>query len=304
MTFKSRPLAFKALSLTALTLLSSACANTYNTAFVQDAIAPTSEVKTSFITAEKLLETAALMPKSSHTALQDPLAMHAAAHDRVNPDQTRGRLAYTHKSEKTRIFGNSSFRSLTMQPKSSLFNNGFDVADISILPHMPQAIPQPDQKPGHDQSADHIQLAQAEPTPQAAPQPAQAEQVKEPIVQRYASAELADEVLPEVLNMRMGDYEDKTRLVFDLSAAAKYDYDLNNLSSVLTVHIDGAGWNLESQRYFDGHPLIESYAVEQAESQDTMLQITLKKPSRMLMSGQVRPDSKHGHRIFFDVAAL
>ena len=107
-----------------------------------------------------------------------------------------------------------------------------------------------------------------------------------------------------VVNMRMGDYEDKTRLVLDLSAAAKFDYDLDNTDSVLTVHIDGAEWDLDTKKYFDDHPLIKSYEVSTADGHDVTLEISLKHPSKMVMSGFVRPDKQRGHRIFFDVAAL
>ena len=119
-----------------------------------------------------------------------------------------------------------------------------------------------------------------------------------------SSADLTDPAL-NVVNMRMGDYEDKTRLVLDLSAAAKFDYALDtSAKNVLTVHIDDAKWDLQSKRYFDGHPLIESYEVSESRERDVTLTVSLKQPSKMLMSGFVRPDNKRGYRIFFDMAAL
>ncbi len=131
----------------------------------------------------------------------------------------------------------------------------------------------------------------------------------EPVSQQLSSTDNAASAETEpfqvgVVNMRMGDYEDRTRLVLDLSSPARFDYDLNNMSGILTVHIDGVGWNLDTQRYFDDHVLIDSYEVSQADGGDITLEISLKQPSKMVMSGAVRPDSKRGHRIFFDVAAL
>lgn len=246
-----------------------------------------------------------------------PMEKHAAAKRRVHPSQTRGHLPYTDYIRRSDVAAGAKFRVVELEKKSGAFGSSFEIAGLDTIVGA-GAIPTPSAKPSA--LASNIQLAsanfEAERIAKPAPKPfivsARAED-NPGLFERLAAATQAaigqtaeqsqDEGL-SVVNLRMGDYEDKTRLVLDLSAAAKYDYDLNNVDSVLVVHVDGAGWNLDAEKTFNNHPLIESYEVQTTDKDETLLQITLKKPSRMLMSGFVRPDKAHGHRIFFDVAAL
>ncbi len=241
--------------------------------------------------------------------LSSPEQKHADAKKRVSPDQTRGHLAYTDYIRRSDVMASSNFRSLSLEVVSDNGDESFAVASINEIKGS-GGIPSPAQNPRLTAStSEHIQLASLDEEgrrkishvsiPALPPKPSFST-----LVAQTLQSDLKETAGLNVVNLRMGDYEDKTRLVLDLSAAAKFDYDLNNVNSLLTVHIDDAGWDLESQRYFDNHPLIRSYEVSRDKKNDVNLKIFLKHPSKMLMSGFVRPEGKRGYRIFFDVAAL
>lgn len=296
----------------------------------------------SYVSAEKLLQADGFLSFAGlNTNGFSPLQKHAAARARVNPSKTRGHFVYTDYLRRADMMADSGFRSLSLASDAQ----GFRVASLDVVASMPTAPapafkPNAMAVANEFQVAS---IADVVPVPAAKQDPAMsvaqvsnaalseslvvrttAQAVAEMIDRRIATtlanaaqdafveedpayqetAQIDDHAL-SVVNMRMGDYEDRTRLVLDLSAAAKFDYDLNNVNSLLTVHINNAGWDLDTQRFFDDHPLIKSYEVSQAKDGESVtLEISLKQPSRMVMSGFVRPDGRRGHRIFFDVAAL
>ncbi len=282
------------------------------------------------VSAEKLLQADGFLSFAGlKMAKATPEQRHASARGRVNPNRTTGHFPYTSYLRREDMLAKSNFRQLNLA-QADHGEEGFKLASVSTTKGV-SGIPAPADKPNYNAS---MQLASAVDEPAApvmAARPSDSglrsaalqvaalidrkiEEVLSANKEKVADESIDDaDVAPtleeqhaalSVVNMRMGDYEDKTRLVLDLSAAAKFDYDLNNVSSVLTVHINGAEWDLETKRYFDDHPLIQSYEVSKSESNDVTLQISLKHPSKMIMSGFVRPDHTRGHRIFFDVAAL
>lgn len=285
------------------------------------------------VSAEKLLAADGFISFAGlNTTAVMPEERHMAARGRVNPGQTKGHLPYTDYLRRSDMMASSHYRELNLQADSSA-GGLFKVASLSTMAGA-AGIPAPGLKPSLVPDATAFQVAEAgrvvdgmaqlddglapvmDPKPVFSPMRMAAfldkafgrhnklqEIIPEDPAPSYDIAGLDDASL-SVVNMRMGDYEDKTRLVLDLSAAAKFDYDLNNVNSVLTVHINGAGWNLETKKYFDDHPLIKSYEVSESSNHDVTLEISLKHPSKMIMSGFVNPDDKRGHRIFFDVAAL
>ncbi|GEM_PF-5490351 len=267
-----------------------------------------------------------------------PAERHMAARGRVNPSQTKGHLPYTDYLRRADMMAPSHYREVSLSASSLYAPSSFKVASLSSVSGA-AGIPAPGGKPSMLPDASVFQVAEAGRLIDALPKIAEGlapVMAPKPVFSTMRMAAFLDnafgrrtkvqEILPEetqeetfeiagldadvlddqlsVVNMRMGDYEDKTRLVLDLSAAAKFDYDLNNVNSILTVHINGANWNLETKQYFDDHPLIQSYEVSESKDHDVTLEISLKQPSRMIMSGFVRPDKNRGHRIFFDVAAL
>jgi hypothetical protein len=228
-----------------------------------------------------------------------PLQMHAMAKKQVNPNKTSGRLAYTKHPKKSDVMASVGTRVLKLEQQNMTDEVAtFALAEINSTLSAP-AIPSPAQKPAAlaTVSDTHVQIAALD-VPARKPVP-----IKDMITAVEATAGVTKSHL-NVVNLRLGDYEDKTRLVIDLNAAAKYDYDISNTNNILTVHLDGAGWSLQEQQQFENHPLIKSYHIARGANNDTTLQFELKRPSRMLMSGTVHPDKNRGHRIFFDVAAL
>lgn len=269
-------------------VLLSACADNLYGSNTAQRYASARTTSAAMVSTETLLNAGGLTLSSgqSQQGAYDPAALHAQARKRVKTNQTRGTLAYTTHPRHRDIVAPKQYRVVELKDDSTLFDGAFTLASATLRPADPATI-KPSRKPVFGQKA--------------APQPAKAIQVAAiaPLIAKPIIS-----LVPGITNLRMGDYEDKTRLVLDLNMAAKYDYAFSDLDNKLTVHVDGAGWNLESRKYFDNHPLIKSYEIEENSKNDVMLHIALKKPSKMLMSGFVRPDDNNGHRIFFDVAAL
>lgn len=231
-----------------------------------------------------------------------PEQMHASAKKQVNPGKTSGRLAYTLNPKKGDILAQDHARVLTLQTPAGAAADEFMIAELTMPKAPAFLIPLPAQKPitADDLLSAPTQIAQADTAIEPKhPIPAPARR-GERVVASLSPVEDSE----NIVSLRTGEYQDKTRLVLDLNVAAKYDYDMSASKNVLTVHIDGDGWTLKEEAAFDDHPLIKSYHMARDSNNDTTLQFELKKPARMLMSGTVDPDQKRGHRIFFDVAAL
>lgn len=271
-----------------------------------------------------------------------PLVRHAHAKDMVDPSKTRGHFAYTDYLTRADMMARSKHRELSLQNVNGTFRISSLQAErgVGTVPApefkpfiLPTQIASVAPGPSLDDSARYA-LSQAPKKDLfpgfSVPEDAVYHEVHDDAVlppstdvalnapggvdpysddaQLYAgfvSDLKAHAPDLNVVNMRMGDYEDKTRLVLDLSAAAKFDYALNaDTRDVLTVHISDASWDLDTRRLFAKHPLVESYEVIKTGAKDITLEVKLKQPSKMLMSGFVRPDKNKGYRIFFDMAAL
>lgn len=194
----------------------------------------------------------------NNTATLSPEEMHAAAVKLVNPEKTRGRLAYTSKLKRADVTTTSRFRELNIDSQSSAFKI-----------EQTQALANIEASAGSDTT----------------------------ITPRHSS----------IINMRLGDYPDKTRLVLDLSSATKFKHEIKNSKvsgNVLLITLSDAEWDFDKERYFNNHPLIENYKTATSANGNVALRITLKKPSQVTLAGAVRPNKNSGHRIFFDVAAL
>lgn len=227
---------------------------------------------------------------------------HFAARDKVNPAQVRSRLAYVERTRRQSVMASSAFRALSLEKQSGSFLGGaYQIAALDAV-SASGGVPAPSPRPSLVNYGYDYDVAQAVPVVKDA-EPMKVAKVPGKVEDLAAKHDLA--AFPvAVRDIRLGDYEDKTRLVFDLTAAAKFNYDLDNVSSVLTVHFDNAGWMIGNLEHLSGHPLIDRFEMQNRDSKGVDLKVVLKKPSKMLMSGFVRPEGSQGHRVFLDVAAL
>ena len=295
-----------------LSLFSSACS--YDTATLQGAQPQDSTPVLSFLSKAPVIKAETLLASKifdlNATSSTSPLKRHMSARHKVHHSQTKGHLPYTDYLQPNRILASANFRVLKLEPLKASTSASFALAQADLFQGA-GAIPSPSRKPSSLMArASEFQIASANTAP-IEPAVIMREAKKSELLDLAALRDTLQQGLgldapagPSVLDMRMGDYEDKTRLVLDLNAATRFDYDLNNVQSVLTVHLDDAEWQLKDHENFKDHPLFEGYTVEHTAKNETTLQINLKRPSKMLMSGSVRPDNDHGHRIFFDVAKL
>lgn len=224
---------------------------------------------------------------------------HDSAKKKVHPSQTKGWLPYAKRPRRQSIMASSSFRSFSLENSNGAFSEGaYELASLEVRSGI-GGVPAPVMRPQFD----NFVLAQHEVVQQ--------NQDVRKIAQLERGMPMnnpadVSEQFAEVQNLRLGDYEHKTRLVFDLSAAARFDYDLDNVGNTLTVHFDDAGWSVQKISDVAEHPLIDRFELDQNAEKGVNLKIVLKKPSKMLMSGFV-PSGKElgqGPRVFFDVAAL
>jgi hypothetical protein len=200
-----------------------------------------------------------------------PLEMHAAAKKRVVASQTRGKLSYTKHVNLDDIMGTERVRVLRLTPEESLASQ----SSPSVLPD--DIIPPPPRKPG----SDLYQTSSVSP-----------------------SVETKQNTMDNNPNIRIGDYGDKTRLVFDLPSETKFDYYMNNQNTILTVTLGSTGWQAQAQRTFETSSLVQSYRITQSTPEQTIVEFEFKKPLRMVNAGRAGPNQNRGHRIFFDVAAF
>jgi hypothetical protein len=229
---------------------------------------PSFDIARSEVASETLLQAGSFSSfrglKVASASYSSPAALHAAARGQVNPTQiARSQRPYTQRIRLSDIRAASSFRVLELKPRSNFFNGGgFQLASVDIVPGERGFIPTPGAKPSYSaQPAAHIQIASAA---DAAPVSDGMEYAQEEIATQKIAKAVAPRVVPsaeadllKVTGLTMGDYEDKTRLVLDLNQSADFDYDLNNLDSILTVRIDGAGWNMPGHEDWKNHPLVK-----------------------------------------------
>lgn len=108
----------------------------------------------------------------------------------------------------------------------------------------------------------------------------------------------------QVTGLRTGEHPGRTRLVLDVSAAAKFSADLDPKENLLVVELPSAFWTAPESRTFSGHGLLKSYTAQPA-GEGTRLVIEMKGPAKLAGKSILPPGGPDGrHRIVLDVAPL
>jgi hypothetical protein len=106
----------------------------------------------------------------------------------------------------------------------------------------------------------------------------------------------------KVQNVRVGEQAGgKTRIVFDTTAPAKINYDIDNSEKILVIELPHAGWSARQDQIFKNLPLISSYKAS-SDSSGSRLIVQLKDEAQVVTASRIGPDKDNGHRVFLDIA--
>lgn len=125
----------------------------------------------------------------------------------------------------------------------------------------------------------------------------------------FPSSAVANDRKTIVKALRVGEHENKVRLVLDLTGEAMYRLDLDNEEFLLVLELPDTGWIAEKQKTFGKNSLLSSYTVKSrnieagTDEHGTQLVFSLKKSTRILQKKILPPNSSNpNYRIFFDLA--
>jgi hypothetical protein len=106
-----------------------------------------------------------------------------------------------------------------------------------------------------------------------------------------------------VLDLRLGEHANKTRLVFDLSGATSFRADLDNAEKILIVEIEKAAWNAAASKTLSS-PMVQSYSTQPLDGGNGVRVIlVLKKNATISSQSMLKPEGTQSkHRLVIDLA--
>jgi hypothetical protein len=104
-----------------------------------------------------------------------------------------------------------------------------------------------------------------------------------------------------LVDIRIGEHKNKTRLVLDLAQATDIRYDLDNEQNILVVELPGAAANNLKSKTFKKSPLLKGYDVQQS-GDNTLVIFMFKKATHIAENMQLKGTSKSATRYVFDMA--
>lgn len=146
-----------------------------------------------------------------------------------------------------------------------------------------------------------MDAASAAPANITPPQQAPAVVATPPVTQPAAVAAPATTGGTNVTALRLGEHPGKTRLVFDMSGASAYRYDLDNAENLLVLELAGAGWAAAATQSFAKSPIVQSYSTQAMDGGGTRVILQLKRAATVAYEAALKPDGGSGHRIVIDL---
>ena len=105
-----------------------------------------------------------------------------------------------------------------------------------------------------------------------------------------------------VFNIRNGRHPGKTRLVLDISNHAEFKTKIDSIRNVLRIRIYDTDWNTKPQGKFTNNSLLGSYVAKHDESNNSvLLEIRLRRASKILKASILPPSTTKYHRIMIDL---
>lgn len=106
-----------------------------------------------------------------------------------------------------------------------------------------------------------------------------------------------------VVGVRLGEHEDKTRLVIDGTALGKIQTDLDNAEKLLIVTVPVSEWRAKTQVSGLGSPLVAGWTVQDGSGGSKTLAVQLKKPVRLLGTSRIEAEGNRPARYVIDLGA-
>lgn len=104
-----------------------------------------------------------------------------------------------------------------------------------------------------------------------------------------------------VKGIRFGKYKGRDRIVLDLTAPAKFRYDLDNNEKLLIVELPSASWTAQMAKQIKTSSKIAAYSAQPGVNGGTQLIFSLKGNARVSQARELPPNKTYGHRIFMDI---
>jgi len=105
----------------------------------------------------------------------------------------------------------------------------------------------------------------------------------------------------QVQKLRIGEHRDKTRLVFDVTGAASYRYDIDNNEKLMIVELPGTGWSGPMQWTSGKAPLLASYTVSPLDGGGSRVIVQLKHAASVVYESTLAGGGGKPHRIVVDL---
>lgn len=166
----------------------------------------------------------------------------------------------------------------------------------------PVALLPPDGKAA-DAAQSPQQQAQPPPTAQFPPQekaqsPPPPPELSQTAAPKAASAPAAN---AQVQNLRIGEHDGKTRLVFDVTGPAAYRYDIDNGEKLMIIELPGTGWTGPAQWTSGKAPLLASYTVSPSDGGGSRIIVQMKQAVSVVYETTIAGGAGDAFRIVIDL---
>lgn len=103
------------------------------------------------------------------------------------------------------------------------------------------------------------------------------------------------------IRMRSGKHPGKTRLVIEVTKTTKYKVALDHVRNTLRIKLYDTNWNLSPQNSFTLSKLLGTYVARKQKDGSVLLEIRLKKKTKILDTLILRPNISSKHRVVIDL---
>ena len=104
-----------------------------------------------------------------------------------------------------------------------------------------------------------------------------------------------------VIRLRSGKHPGKTRLVIEVTRTTKYKVIVDHIRNVLRIKLDNTRWEISPQESFKKSNLLGTYIARGQKDGSTILEVRLKKKTKILDTMILRPNLSSKHRVVIDL---
>lgn len=135
----------------------------------------------------------------------------------------------------------------------------------------------------------------------AKPMQSTSQQVRKAAPSRTTYAPSIPSGVNGLIDIRVGEHKNKTRLVLDMASTADARYDLDKTENVMIVEIPGKSAAHLKSKSFAKSRLLKGYDVQKS-GDNTIVVFMFKKPTSVLETMKLKGRGNSAHRIVFDLA--